>query len=467
MAKMGGMSWEGLFASQGNTLDDVRAKIGQERETKVRQAYADAISGGGSLNAARVARAAEQQKQLMMGLTQNLFGSKDGMIKQDPRLARASERDQDRQEMMDMFSTAQSDGDITIEEKNAIVDEMLKRGYLEEAGKFHDIWQSRYENVTARKKAENAANKGSANRYVAEKIVKHRITTGPNKGKEILRTVVKDKQTGDIAVSWMDEVGNKIDKPTGEVESLNSLDQTAIEEFNDKVSFRDHMGKVQQRGMTHKAKLDKETAQYKEKLKRKTSELQKDLNVSEHKAKTMAEAQLATREENLQKGITARMALPQIRNLLKLAETRSSGGDISAAWKTLKRAFGYENRGDAEFRTGSQMLMIENLKKIFGPRATDKDMEELKKAFAREGQPTAANIAILRKWVDKTRTAQDIGDYFANNPDATTATYSKWIRERYETIPDSIKQRFPNATLEGGRIYIMQNGHKLEIKRPL
>ena len=77
------------------------------------------------------------------------------------------------------------------------------------------------------------------------------------------------------------------------------------------------------------------------------------------------------------------------------------------------------------------------------------------------------NIAILKKWVDKTRTAQDIGDYFANNPDATTATYSKWIREIYETIPDSIKQRFPNATLEGGRIYIMQNGHKLEIKRPL
>lgn len=158
---MGGMNWEGLFASQGNTLDDVRAKIGQEREGKVRQAYADAIKGGGSLNAARVARAAEQQKQLMMGTVQNLFGSKDGIIKQDPRLARAGERDQDRQEMMDMFSTAQSDGDITIEEKNAIVDEMLKRGYLGEAEKFHNIWQSRYENVTARKKVKaDAAKEG-------------------------------------------------------------------------------------------------------------------------------------------------------------------------------------------------------------------------------------------------------------------------------------------------------------------
>ena len=152
MAKMGGMNWEGLFASQGNTLDDVRAKIGQEREGKVRQAYADAIKGGGSLNAARVARAAEQQKQLMMGLTQNLFGSKDGIIKQDPRLAKAGKRDQDRQEMMDMFSTAQSDGEITLKEKDAIVDEMLKRGYLGEAKKFHDIWYDRYGKLTARAK---------------------------------------------------------------------------------------------------------------------------------------------------------------------------------------------------------------------------------------------------------------------------------------------------------------------------
>lgn len=206
---MGGMNWEGLFASQGNTLDDVRAKIGQEREGKVRQAYADAISGGGSLNAARVARAAEQQKQLMMGLTQNLFGSKDGMIKQDPRLARASERDQDRQEMMDMFSTAQSDGEITIEEKNAIVDEMLKRGYLGEAEKFHNIWQSRYANVTARKKAAAGASgkAGLKSTTVLESFI-------DKNSKRRMRVLVDKFKDGSSKTYILDDAGREINPDT-------------------------------------------------------------------------------------------------------------------------------------------------------------------------------------------------------------------------------------------------------------
>lgn len=412
--------------------------------------------------------------QSIKNMLGNAFQSKPGTIdglfptaaeQQPVEITTAITRDRDSKELREMFSNLQKDGDITLEGKNALVDEMLRRGYPGQAKKFHDIWQSRYKNVTARVKAENAANKGSADRYKTEKIVKHRIMSGENEGKEVLRLVVFDKQTGNTTIGWSDETGKKIAAPTGKLSALNALDQTDIDVLNDREEFRNTVNFYAKDLASHKGKVDKNTAEYKEKLRRTTSELQMGLNVSEHKANIMAEAQLATREENLQKGIAARMALPQIRNLLKLSETRSSGGDISAAWKTLKRAFGYENKGDAEFRTGSQMLMIENLKKIFGPRATDKDMEELKKAFAREGQPTPANIAILRKWVDKTRTAQDIGDYFANNPDATTATYSKWIKERYETIPDKITKKFPDARLEGGRIYIIRNGHKLELKR--
>ena len=77
----------------------------------------------------------------------------EGFIQEDPRLAKVRKRDMDRQQMMQMFSTAQSDGDITIKEKDAIVDEMLKRGYPGEAKKFHDIWYDRYGNETARQKA--------------------------------------------------------------------------------------------------------------------------------------------------------------------------------------------------------------------------------------------------------------------------------------------------------------------------
>lgn len=108
MAKVnpyGGSDWGGLFEAQGNTLSDVRAKIGQEREDKVRQAYADVISGGGSIAAGRQAKAIEQQNQLFQGIAQNLFGSEDGMISQDPRLAKAVKRDKDRKEVVSILGT--------------------------------------------------------------------------------------------------------------------------------------------------------------------------------------------------------------------------------------------------------------------------------------------------------------------------------------------------------------------------
>ena len=150
MAKMnpyGGSDWGGLFASQGNTLNDVRAKIGQEREAKVRQAYADAIQGGGSLNAARIARAAEQQKQMMMGVAQNLFGSEDGIVSQDPRLATAAKRDKDRQEITSILGTYTDpnsvDGSrISEAEMNQGFSELMKRGYIREAKEFLAMAQS-------------------------------------------------------------------------------------------------------------------------------------------------------------------------------------------------------------------------------------------------------------------------------------------------------------------------------------
>ena len=459
----------------GDTEDTLLRQMRMEDQDRVNQARLLDKQSGGNYYSGLIADAAQQQANVFSNLLPKGVRAVGGLLGQedvagrlaagmeDPRLGKARQRKADLDMLSKRYETLGSDEDgFTDKDAKTIVDDLMSLGYLKEAKQMAEIWQGR--RIADAKMA--SAKTGGGNRYKTEKIVKHRIMSGPNKGKEVLRLVVFDKQTGNTTIGWSDETGKKIAAPTGELAALNALDQTEIDVLSNRKEFRNTVNFYAKDLASHKGKVAKNTAQYKEELKRVTSELQKDLNVDEHKSKIMAEAQLATREENLQKGIAARQALPQIRNLLELAKTSASGGDISAAWKTLKRAFGYENMSDAEFRTGSQMLMIENLKKIFGPRATDKDMEELKKAFAREGQPTAANIAILRKWVDKTRTAQDIGDYFANNPDATTTTYSKWVRERYETIPDSIKQRFPNAILQGGRIYIMQGGHKLEIKRP-
>ena len=461
----------------GDTEDDLLRQMRMEDQERVNQARVLDKQSGGNYYSGLIADAAQQQANVFSNLLPKgvravggLLGQEDAAGRlaagmEDPRLGKARQRKADLDMLSKRYETLGSDADgFTDKDAKVIVDDLISLGYLDEPKKMAEIWQGR--RLADAKKAD-AAKEGDVKWGTTRTIVDN-DPTSPTYGQKFFTV---QRRVGSSVETVTTPVGGGDGEFQGDLKKAEIIStqygETAVETLQRRINRMEARSGLKKGEIGYKGKVDRNTAQYKEKLKRKTNELQKDLNVDEHKAKTMAEAQLATREENLQKGISARMALPQIRNLLKLAETRASGGDISAAWKTLKRAFGYENRGDAEFRTGSQMLMIENLKKIFGPRATDKDMEELKKAFAREGQPTAANIAILRKWVDKTRTAQDIGDYFAHNPDATTATYSKWIKERYETIPARIKQDFPNATLEGGRIYIMKDGHKLEIKRPL
>ena len=150
MAKVnpyGDSDWGGLFEAQGNTLSDVRAKISQEREAKVRQAYADVISGGGSIAAGRQAKAIEQQNQLFQGIAQNLFGSEDGMISQDPRLAKAVKRDKDRKEVVSILGTytdpnSPGGSEISEQEMKMGFSELMKRGYVKEAKEFLAMAQS-------------------------------------------------------------------------------------------------------------------------------------------------------------------------------------------------------------------------------------------------------------------------------------------------------------------------------------
>ena len=458
----------------GDTEDDLLRQMRMEDQERVNQARLLDKQSGGNYYSGLIADAAQQQANVFSNLLPKgvravggLLGQEDAAGKiaagmEDPRLGKARQRKADLDMLSKKYETLGTDEDgFTDKDAKVIVDDLISLGYLDEAKKMAEIWQGR--RLADAKMA--SAKTGGGNRYKTEKIVKHRIMSGPNTGKEVLRLVVFDKQTGNTNIGWSDETGKKIAAPTGELSALNALDQTEIDVLENRKEYRNTVNFYAKDLASHKGKVDKNTAQYREKLERKTNELQKDLNVDEHKSKIMAEAQLATREENLQKGNEALRTLPQVQALLELAKARKAGGDISAAWARLKRVFGREDMPDARFRTGTQMLMIENLNKIFGPKATDKDLEELRKAFAQEGQPSEANIAILEKWVERTRTAKDIGDYWIDNPEATSTTYSKWLRDRYEKIPDDILVRYPNATLEGGRVYIIKDGYKLEIKK--
>ncbi len=147
----------GLF---GDTFGETSALLQKERDARVRQAMADNIQGGGNYYSALIAKANQQMAEGISGAvggigTQMPFMQKMGM-REDPRLAKARKRSQDRNDLMEMFKDAESDGDITVAENEAIVDEMMKRGYLDEAEKFSKIWQRRYANKSARIKAQRS-----------------------------------------------------------------------------------------------------------------------------------------------------------------------------------------------------------------------------------------------------------------------------------------------------------------------
>jgi len=148
----------------------------------------------------------------------------------------------------------------------------------------------------------------------------------------------------------------------------------------------------------------------------------------------MAEATMVTRATAIDNGTTARRGKPALKALLELAKVRNKGGDASAALASFKRVFGMENKSDAEFRTGAQLIMVKNLKRLFGPRATDKDMEELKKAFMGEGQTQEANLAIINRFLGDYQFEIDQADYFYDKPDADAGTYYNHLRSQQEAL---------------------------------
>ena len=143
-----GKGWSGLFAEQ-NTLDDVRAKIGQEREGRINKAFQETVAAGGNLNAARVARANQQLAEAVRGGVQNIFGSSEegAFIPTDPRLTQAVKKDKDRQEIIGILGTytdPKSPGGsiISEEEMKQGFSELMKRGYVKEAQDFLTMSQS-------------------------------------------------------------------------------------------------------------------------------------------------------------------------------------------------------------------------------------------------------------------------------------------------------------------------------------
>jgi hypothetical protein len=120
----------GLFNTQNNAAQ-VMMLMEAERAKRIR----DAGAGMDPIVAA-MARAQAGMRESVGDLARagaGLFGMK---MPQDPRLSQAMKRDKDRNEMMQMLQGFAADGNITEDEVKIGYNQLMRRGYMQEAREF-------------------------------------------------------------------------------------------------------------------------------------------------------------------------------------------------------------------------------------------------------------------------------------------------------------------------------------------
>jgi len=154
--------------------------------------------------------------------------------------------------------------------------------------------------------------------------------------------------------------------------------------------------------------------------------------------KEVGKIQVETSTEYLKAGIEAKNALPKVKQLLELAK-RIKGGGGAAAFADGARFFGVESMDRAQFRTQTQLMLVQMLKPLMDSRPTDKDLMELRAALAGPAQSTAANIDILTRFVKKFESESAAGDYFAANPNASLSKYNNYLlNKQNDDKPDPL-----------------------------
>tara|TARA_R110000751_G_scaffold17133_1_gene53343 strand:+ start:2361 stop:3716 length:1356 start_codon:yes stop_codon:yes gene_type:complete len=440
-------NFNGLF--KGPDENDIYALQKQERDAKIRQAMADSSGAGGNFYANLQAKANEQLSQSLQGGARTLLQGTALAPPEDPRLAKARKRDSDKTEIVAIlakYTDPASDGAEQVTEKEMKIgfSELMSRGYVQEAKDFLAMAQSMQkldiDALKASNKGSSLALRQSVHDLNEDRNVKSTTDIGDFEDKtgrkfKKIALVMKDSTTSTVTIPWD---GDESIPPSGVLVGIDSKGQTSKNRVTE-AGETSEVTELQKRG----------TAKFKEDLTRKTNELASDLRIDEDKAKRMAEATMVTRATAIDNGTTARRGKPALKALLELAKVRNKGGDASAALASFKRVFGMENKSDAEFRTGAQLIMVKNLKRLFGPRATDKDMEELKKAFMGEGQTQEANLAIINRFLSDYQFEIDQADYFYDNPDSDGGAYYNHLRSRQQALEDSVETGV--ITINGGQ----------------
>jgi len=413
--------FSGLFKNN-ITPQDVYDKMGQEREARIRQAMADNISGGGNYYSSLVARANQQMAEALRGGV-DVFGTKAGILREDPRLAKARKLATDKKEIMDIigkFSDPTSPGgsEITEQELKVGFAELMKRGYPNEAQQFMT-------NALAMRKLD--ISEGTMKAQQTSALAKLQKAAAGSNDLKFEGPVMRAKD-GSLWQSASTEGGQvKFMKLAGGADAKFDPEGAVIVDTKGQTFIE----RVKEAGATAEVQEQpkRTTAQLKEQWKRESARLQKDLNIEQAQAEKLASLNLTSRDNFIQAGVIARKGLSNARQLLELSK-QIKGGKANEALREFGRIFNIEAKNEASFRTQSQMMMIQALTQLMGAKPTDKDLEELAKAFPGPMQTTEANIAMLERIIKRLEGDAEAGDFFSESSSRTPSDYLIYLRQK-------------------------------------
>lgn len=415
------MARQGLFANtMGTEAAQRRAELAKERQAYLEgNIYSDPL-----VNIAAQAQRGMRQafRDIGQGAATSMLGDQAYV---DPILKDALKRDKDRKELMDMFANADTDGDGNVSEAEykAVANAMKARGYFTEAEKVLDEMRKDVQLDLAKKKAGKVSNEWS---FGTTRV----ITDSQNN--KFYAVQGRPKNSADPAKdtkTLYSPIGHSGAAPVGEVKVTNdAYAQTALDRLNDKIAAIQGKGEEDRKTAKYGSDLRKDEKLYAEELSRETAKIKSKINIDEETAKSFAKKNLNTSEEFLRAGMMAVEERKKAKRLLELSQNLKTGG-IAASLSALKREFGYEASDEAEFRTGAQMLLVQNLKRIMGARPTDTDLQQLALAMANIENTPEANIAILERFIKQMDKEIKYGKWFSDNPDKKyTDFYSEQMR---------------------------------------
>jgi len=361
----------GLFDTKN--LSRARAAMAMEDDAREQLAYKQAAPEG--INAARVARATQNLKNLGRNVTVGMFGSDDptseesgslSLLPNDHRLIEGQSKDVFMAKMVDKYKEAAIDG-ITTKEYQDLIGDFLQGGYTDQAKQLADIMktqaQSKSLEMTSQAKILEAVNEGKKGGLIESKFKGALIRDG--NGNIWQATTSKYTKPGEKSKPIMTQF-------TGEPAEYNPVDAIPLD-----TSGRDAFGRI-------------------------AENVQPDIQKAWAKSRTKIFAnRTAARDVSVN--------LRKVVNLLKSGRVKTGG--FYEFGEDVSNFFGFESKnvGFAEIKSRLTDTILAKLKET-GTRPTDADLAFIKSRMAETNKSNPQNVAILNSVLDRTKKMIERGD---------------------------------------------------------